>query len=85
VKKLFEAAYPKHSFEDFFAKIAKLYQKAWLQLGTLGGGNHFIEVDESKNGELWLVVHTGSRGFGKRISDAHQRHVIDSKYDSTIA
>ena len=30
-------------------------------LGTLGGGNHFIEVDKDEEGNLWLVVHTGSR------------------------
>lgn len=41
-------------------------------LGTLGGGNHFIEVD-GHDGEFWLLVHTGSRNFGLRVATFHQR------------
>jgi len=44
--------------------------------GTLGGGNHFIEIDYSENcdgfGTFWLVVHTGSRNFGYQIAKRHQ-------------
>ncbi len=40
----------------------------WVrQLGTLGGGNHFIEVCLDENGEVWLMLHSGSRGIGNRI------------------
>ena len=42
-------------------------------IGTLGGGNHFIEVDVDKNGEKYLVVHTGSRRLGKDIADYYQQ------------
>lgn len=42
-------------------------------LGTLGGGNHFIEVDASKNGDLWLMIHSGSRNFGFAVAEHHQR------------
>ena len=43
-------------------------RRANNSLGTLGGGNHFIEIGESKNnGNLWLTVHTGSRQLGERI------------------
>ena len=41
-------------------------------LGTLGGGNHFIEVDRSKNGDLWLVIHTGSRHLGLEVANYYQ-------------
>jgi RNA-splicing ligase RtcB len=41
-------------------------------LGTLGGGNHFISIDENREGDLFLVVHSGSRNFGKRIAEYHQ-------------
>lgn len=37
------------------------------QLGTLGGGNHFLEVSEDEDGRLWVVVHSGSRGVGNKI------------------
>ncbi|WP_342377960.1 RtcB family protein [Myxococcus stipitatus] len=42
-------------------------------LGTLGGGNHFLELDRDAVGDLWLLVHSGSRGVGSAISDHHQR------------
>ena len=41
-------------------------------LGTVGSGNHFIEVDEDKNGQKYLVIHTGSRALGKQIAQHHQ-------------
>ncbi len=40
-------------------------------LGTLGGGNHFIELDRDGGGELWLLVHSGSRGLGAAIAAHH--------------
>ncbi|HNY30197.1 MAG TPA: RtcB family protein [Fibrobacteria bacterium] len=40
--------------------------------GTLGGGNHFIEVDRSESGDLWLCIHSGSRTFGKAVAEHHQ-------------
>lgn len=40
-----------------------------LSLGTLGGGNHFIEVDKSEEGEVYLIVHSGSRHLGKEVAD----------------
>lgn len=43
------------------------------QLGTLGGGNHFIEIGRSdKDGGLWLIVHSGSRNFGKQVAEHFQ-------------
>lgn len=48
------------------------YDKTVSTLGTLGGGNHFIEIDKDDDGELYLVVHTGSRHFGKEVYDYHQ-------------
>jgi RNA-splicing ligase RtcB len=45
------------------------YDKAMLSLGTLGGGNHFIEVDVDDDGEGYLIVHTGSRHLGKEVAE----------------
>lgn len=42
-----------------------------LQLGSLGGGNHFIEVCVDEEGYLWLFLHSGSRGVGNRIAQHH--------------
>jgi tRNA-splicing ligase RtcB len=41
------------------------------QLGTIGSGNHFIELQEDETGQLWLMLHSGSRGLGQAIRDHH--------------
>ena len=46
-------------------------------LGTLGGGNHFIEIDKSSDGTFYLVIHTGSRNLGKQVAEIYQRLAID--------
>ena len=46
--------------------------RARLSLGTLGGGNHFIEVDRNDEGELYLVVHSGSRHLGLEVCNYYQ-------------
>ena len=46
-------------------------------LGTLGGGNHFIEIDRSSDGTFYLVIHTGSRNLGKQVAEIYQRLAID--------
>lgn len=40
--------------------------------GTLGGGNHFIEVDRAQDGTNYLVIHTGSRNLGKQVAKLYQ-------------
>jgi len=51
----------------------------WLErsLGTLGGGNHFIEVDRALDGTNYLVIHTGSRNLGKQVAEIYQQLAID--------
>lgn len=46
-------------------------------LGTLGGGNHFIEIDRAADGTFYLVIHTGSRNLGKQVAEFYQRLAID--------
>ncbi len=46
-------------------------------LGTLGGGNHFIEVDEAADGTKYLVIHSGSRNLGKQVAELYQQLAID--------
>ena len=47
-------------------------ERAKRSIGTLGGGNHFIEVDRGENGELYLVVHSGSRHLGTQVCKYYQ-------------
>ena len=46
-------------------------------LGTLGGGNHFIEVDAAADGTKYLVIHSGSRNLGKQVAEFYQQRAID--------
>lgn len=45
-------------------------------LGTLGGGNHFIELDRDSQGNTWLLVHSGSRGLGGAIAQHHEKAAL---------
>lgn len=45
--------------------------------GTLGGGNHFIEIDEDDQGNKYLIVHSGSRNLGKQVADIYQNYAIE--------
>jgi tRNA-splicing ligase RtcB (3'-phosphate/5'-hydroxy nucleic acid ligase) len=54
------------------------YDKNWrLALGTLGGGNHFIELAEDGDGAVWLTLHSGSRGVGNKIGNHYIRVAQD--------
>lgn len=46
-------------------------------LGTLGGGNHFIEVDVASDGTKYLVIHTGSRNLGKQVAEIYQNLAVE--------
>ena len=46
-------------------------------LGTLGGGNHFIEIDQAADGTKYMVIHSGSRNLGKQVAEFYQHLAID--------
>lgn len=56
-----------------------LQNTKWLErsLGTLGGGNHFIEVDEAADGTKYLVIHSGSRNLGKQVAEIYQQLAVE--------
>ncbi len=45
-------------------------------LGTLGGGNHFIEIDKAADGTKYIVIHTGSRNLGKQVAEIYQHLAV---------
>ncbi len=49
------------------------YDAARLQLGTLGGGNHFIEIQKDMDGFIWIMIHSGSRNIGLRVAEHYQK------------
>ena len=62
-----------HCYRDL-----KNYKRIDKSIGSLGGGNHFIELNKDESGLLYLVVHTGSRNLGKQVADIYQRLAITS-------
>ncbi len=57
----------------------ELKNTKWLErsIGTLGGGNHFIEVEQAKDGTKYLVIHSGSRNLGKQTAEIYQQLAVD--------
>lgn len=69
--------------EDFKSKIESIcnnqnqdFARVMCSIGSLGGGNHFIEIDEDDDGNKWLLIHSGSRNFGLKIANWHQKKAI---------
>lgn len=64
---------------DKLAVKDKLLNKPRLEqsMGTLGGGNHFISIEEDESGCKYLIIHTGSRGLGKQVADIYQKMAVD--------
>ena len=67
-------------FSIFYGDVIKVCNKLKLDiskvvssLGTLGGGNHFIELDKDPDGNVWLIIHSGSRNFGLQVCNYHQK------------
>ncbi|MCL2215700.1 MAG: RtcB family protein [Defluviitaleaceae bacterium] len=52
--------------------------RAELSVGTLGGGNHFIELGEDEEKQLYLIVHSGSRNLGKQVCELYQKAAADA-------
>lgn len=61
------------SYEELHCASRINRQKAERSLGTLGGGNHFIEIDKSADGAMYLVVHTGSRHLGEEVAEYYTK------------
>lgn len=58
------------------AIVSREYNSALTQLGTLGGGNHFIEIQRGDDGHIWLMIHSGSRNLGYRVANHYNRLAI---------
>ena len=59
------------AFGDLDDAVAPRESKAHKQLGSLGGGNHFIEVCLDQDEQVWVLLHSGSRNIGKEIAERH--------------
>lgn len=66
--------------------VAREYQNATFQVGTLGGGNHFIEMQKGSDGMIWIMIHSGSRNIGKQVADFYNRLAVslNEKWKSPV-
>ena len=53
--------------------VRRQYTSVLSQIGTLGGGNHFIELQRDKDGLMWIMIHSGSRNLGKKVGDFYNK------------
>jgi tRNA-splicing ligase RtcB (3'-phosphate/5'-hydroxy nucleic acid ligase) len=67
LEKITESQSPTKYLKDAINK------KAACQLGTLGGGNHFLEVVEDETEQVWLMLHSGSRGIGNNTAEYYNK------------
>lgn len=58
-------------FDDLAPAVKARRERAEVQMGTLGGGNHFLEVCADDEGWVWVVLHSGSRNIGKELAEHH--------------
>lgn len=69
-------------FKELHSKVQHLEGKAMRQMGSLGGGNHFIELCIDAEGNVWLMLHSGSRNIGNMLA---QRHIETAKNLAKLA
>ena len=68
-----EAFMPQGHDIDKLQVVSRQYVFARRQVGTLGGGNHFIELQKDDDGFLWIMLHSGSRNLGKQVGDYYNK------------
>ena len=64
---------PPGEVDKTFPVVSREYGSGRHQLGTLGGGNHFIELQQGSDGYVWLMVHSGSRNLGYKVADYYNK------------
>jgi len=80
-----EALMPGQPYEDLKI-VNREYNAALKQLGTLGGGNHFIEIQKGTDGYIWIMIHSGSRNIGLKVANHYNKLAQDlnEKYFSSV-
>jgi len=82
---------PANNYGLDFWEIGKMvcqkeYKNALTQIGTLGGGNHFIEIQKGSDGHIWIMIHSGSRNLGKQVADYYNKLAVklNEKWYSSV-
>jgi len=72
--------------ENDYEIVNQEYKNALLSLGTLGGGNHFIEIQKGDDGHIWIMIHSGSRNLGFKVAKHYNDLAIklNEKWSSSV-
>jgi tRNA-splicing ligase RtcB len=57
--------------------VERQFESARKQIGTLGGGNHFIEIQKGSDGHIWIMIHSGSRNIGLKVAEHYNKTAQD--------
>jgi len=71
---------------DKLTVVKAQYISAQRQVGTLGGGNHFIELQRDEQGMLWIMIHSGSRNLGKQVGGHYNKlaGILNERWHSVV-
>jgi tRNA-splicing ligase RtcB len=77
---------PRNYTKDQLPIVEREFNSALHQIGTLGGGNHFIEIQKGDDGFVWLMVHSGSRNIGYKVANHYNKLAksLNEKWKSSI-
>jgi len=66
--------------------VVKEYNAAKKQIGTLGGGNHFIEIQKGSDGHIWIMIHSGSRNIGLKVAEHYNNlaKILNARWHSAV-
>ena len=81
-----EAFMPQGFDVDKLTVVSRQYKSATKQVGTLGGGNHFIELQKDTEGTLWVMIHSGSRNLGAQVGNYYNEKakVLNKRWFSVV-
>lgn len=71
-----ESLMPQMENPDLYPEVNRQYRSACKQIGTLGGGNHFIEIQKGSDGRIWFMIHSGSRNIGLKVASRYNQTAI---------
>lgn len=67
--------------EEELPIVIQEFESATSQVGTLGGGNHFIEIQKGSDGYIWIMIHSGSRNIGYTVAGHYHKLAIEETYN----
>lgn len=81
-----EASMPQGFDIDKMTVVKRQYVSATKQVGTLGGGNHFLELQKDTDGTLWIMIHSGSRNLGTQVGSYYNEKakVLNIRWFSNV-